>query len=38
MLFILGGNGTHAGAQAIHDEVPKYINMIFGIPNLLLLL
>lgn len=21
MLFVLGGNGTHAGANAIHDEV-----------------
>lgn len=38
MLFILGGNGTHAGAQAIHDEVPKYIYMIFGVPILPLLL
>ncbi|GAB4847231.1 ATP-dependent 6-phosphofructokinase 5, chloroplastic [Ancistrocladus abbreviatus] len=23
MLFVLGGNGTHAGANAIHDEVRK---------------
>jgi len=21
MLFVLGGNGTHAGANAIHNEV-----------------
>ena len=21
MLFVLGGNGTHAGANAIHEEV-----------------
>lgn len=21
MLFVLGGNGTHAGADAIHEEV-----------------
>lgn len=21
MLFVIGGNGTHAGANAIHDEV-----------------
>lgn len=21
MLFVIGGNGTHAGAQAIHSEV-----------------
>lgn len=21
MLFVLGGNGTHAGADAIHNEV-----------------
>lgn len=23
MLFVLGGNGTHAGANAIHNEVVK---------------
>lgn len=23
MIFILGGNGTHAGANAIHNEVLK---------------
>lgn len=23
MLFVLGGNGTHAGADAIHNEVGK---------------
>lgn len=38
MLFILGGNGTHAGAHAIHEEVPKYIKMIFDVTNLPLLL
>jgi hypothetical protein len=30
MLFVLGGNGTHAGANAIHDEVllkPMFIVM-----------
>jgi hypothetical protein len=26
MLFVLGGNGTHAGANAIHEEV-----CVFGI-------
>lgn len=24
MLFVLGGNGTHAGALAIHNEVKVY--------------
>lgn len=24
MLFVLGGNGTHAGANAIHNEVFRY--------------
>lgn len=24
MLFVLGGNGTHAGALAIHNEVKSY--------------
>lgn len=24
MLFVLGGNGTHAGANAIHNEVVKH--------------
>lgn len=24
MLFVLGGNGTHAGANAIHNEVVTY--------------
>ena len=23
MLFVLGGNGTHAGADAIHNEAGK---------------
>lgn len=26
MLFVLGGNGTHAGANAIHNEVVKHIS------------
>lgn len=32
MLFVLGGNGTHAGANAIHDEVvvPMVIYFICG--------
>lgn len=30
MLFVLGGNGTHAGANAIHEEV-------FGLWPLILL-
>lgn len=25
MLFVLGGNGTHAGAEAIHNEVGKLV-------------
>ena len=25
MLFVLGGNGTHAGANAIHNEVATYL-------------
>ena len=25
MIFILGGNGTHAGANAIHNEVFRII-------------
>lgn len=25
MLFVLGGNGTHAGANAIHNEVVKRV-------------
>ena len=25
MLFVLGGNGTHAGANAIHNEVAKLL-------------
>lgn len=28
MVFILGGNGTHAGANAIHNEV--YVKHIFS--------
>jgi len=26
MLFVLGGNGTHAGANAIHNEV-RYLTL-----------
>lgn len=26
MLFVLGGNGTHAGANAIHDEVFNFLS------------
>lgn len=26
MLFVLGGNGTHAGANAIHNEVVKHVS------------
>lgn len=29
MLFVLGGNGTHAGANAIHEEV----RVTLGFPN-----
>lgn len=25
MLFVLGGNGTHAGANAIHEEVIMFL-------------
>ena len=28
MLFVLGGNGTHAGANAIHDEVVKLVTFV----------
>lgn len=28
MLFVLGGNGTHAGADAIHNEVKVYSFLI----------
>lgn len=28
MLFVLGGNGTHAGANAIHNEVLLSICMV----------
>lgn len=28
MLFVLGGNGTHAGAHAIHEEV-RTLELIF---------
>lgn len=28
MLFVLGGNGTHAGANAIHEEVVKTMAFI----------
>lgn len=28
MLFVLGGNGTHAGANAIHDEVFNCLTLI----------
>lgn len=29
MLFVLGGNGTHAGANAIHNEVCTPILSIY---------
>lgn len=29
MLFVLGGNGTHAGANAIHDEVLSLFLLLF---------
>lgn len=29
MLFVLGGNGTHAGANAIHNEVATYLKKKF---------
>jgi 6-phosphofructokinase len=29
MLFVLGGNGTHAGANAIHEEVCVFCILIF---------
>lgn len=29
MLFVLGGNGTHAGADAIHNEVYKFVHILF---------
>lgn len=28
MLFVLGGNGTHAGANAIHDEVLMFSSIL----------
>jgi hypothetical protein len=28
MLFVLGGNGTHAGANAIHNEV--YLSSLYS--------
>lgn len=31
MLFVLGGNGTHAGANAIHEEVKEYVSIIIFI-------
>lgn len=32
MLFVLGGNGTHAGADAIHNEVIKPLKIyILGV-------
>jgi hypothetical protein len=35
MLFVLGGNGTHAGANAIHAEVFKscslHQNKLYGL-------
>lgn len=32
MLFVLGGNGTHAGADAIHNEVIKPLKVyILGV-------
>jgi 6-phosphofructokinase 1 len=27
MLFVLGGNGTHAGANAIHNEVINLLDL-----------
>ncbi|KAL4313604.1 hypothetical protein AHAS_Ahas15G0001700 [Arachis hypogaea] len=35
MLFVLGGNGTHAGANAIHDECRKrrYMVSVIGVPK-----
>lgn len=30
MLFVLGGNGTHAGANAIHEEVYKTLLIQFN--------
>lgn len=37
MLFVLGGNGTHAGANAIHDEVLislYFLSVLFLTPKL----
>lgn len=37
MLFVLGGNGTHAGANAIHNEVNNplalYLPIAFDVDN-----
>lgn len=35
MLFVLGGNGTHAGANAIHEEVVNLhnIQVILGLSS-----
>ena len=30
MLFVLGGNGTHAGANAIHEEVFGLLLLYFN--------
>ena len=27
MLFVLGGNGTHVGANAIHNEVTNLVHI-----------
>jgi hypothetical protein len=34
MLFVLGGNGTHAGANAIHEEVHSLRSQILIRNNL----
>lgn len=36
MLFVLGGNGTHAGALAIHNEVKLYLISTLSFHQLLL--
>lgn len=33
MVFILGGDGTHAGANAIHNEVPETFSLFKKINN-----